>query len=247
MTRPPPRAPKPLIRRDAEGRERTAPSWETLDRAAHPRGPGVGRLRRPAGTGPAACRSKTSATPATWPWPTTSCAMLAPHPRGSRPTRRSAGRSTLIEALLAQAARSAAGAGPRLERELDRLADTYDDVRASPGGNGSNRSAAADPPRSRDLAQATARRADGRPSMNDASPMEADLLACGLVITLEIDRPPQWSSTDGHDRLPRTGARRLAGGRLVRRQPLGRQPPGPTGLQRGAPPTASGLRSVPSR
>jgi hypothetical protein len=33
----------------------------------------------------------------------------------------------LIEALLAQAARSAAGAGPRLERELDRLADTYDE------------------------------------------------------------------------------------------------------------------------
>lgn len=126
MTRPPPRAPKPLIRRDAEGRERTAPSWETLTerliREAQESGafddlPGQGRPlvledERYAGDMALANHVLRNAGAAP-PWIET-----------DKEARR---QIELIEALLAQAARSAAGAGPRLERELDRLADTYDE------------------------------------------------------------------------------------------------------------------------
>lgn len=118
---------RPLIRRDADGGERSAPDWETLTerliREAQEAGrfddlPGHGRrlqledetyegemalahhVLRNAGVAP--------------PWIETDKEIRALQGR--------------VDALLARAARSRAGDAQRLERELDRLADTHDEA-----------------------------------------------------------------------------------------------------------------------
>lgn len=125
MTRQPRPDQRPLIRRDADGVARTAPSWETLTerliREAQAEGafddlPNHGRplhldddsyagdmavanhVLRNAGTAP--------------PWIET-----------DKEARR---QLQAIELLLARAARSPAGARDRLQREIDELADAHD-------------------------------------------------------------------------------------------------------------------------
>lgn len=125
MTRPRRQAAKPLIRRDAEGHERTASSWESLTerliREAQESGAfdDLSRQGRPlaleddryAGDMALANHVLRNAGAAP-PWIET-----------DKEARR---QLEAIETLLAQAARSPAEAGARLERELDRLAERYD-------------------------------------------------------------------------------------------------------------------------
>lgn len=127
MTQPRRPPHRPLVRRDAEGSERTAPSWETLterlirealadgafdDLPAHGRPLPLAddtyagdmamanRVLRNAGAAP--------------PWIET-----------DKEIRR---RLDAIERLISQAARSPAAARPRLERELERTADEHDEA-----------------------------------------------------------------------------------------------------------------------
>ena len=118
---------RPLVRRDAEGDERTAPSWETLTerliREAQEDGafdelPHRGQpLRldddRYAGEMALANHVLRNAGAAP-PWIET-----------DREIRR---QLEAIDALLARAQRSPASARGRLERELDRLADDHDEA-----------------------------------------------------------------------------------------------------------------------
>lgn len=127
MTRPRPPQQQPLIRRDAEGRERTAPSWESLTerliREAAEAGhfddlPGHGRpLRldedRYAGDMALANHVLRNAGAAP-PWIET-----------DKEARR---HLEAIEALLTRARRSPPSAGERLDRELRLLADAHDDA-----------------------------------------------------------------------------------------------------------------------
>ncbi len=118
---------RPIVRRDAEGEERTAPSWETLTerliREAQEDGdfdglPGHGRpLRldddRYAGDMALANHVLRNAGAAP-PWIET-----------DKEIRRHLG---AVSSLLAQARRSPASALMRLERELERLADEHDEA-----------------------------------------------------------------------------------------------------------------------
>lgn len=127
MTRPPRRASKPLIRRDAEGHERTAPSWESLTerliREAQASGafddlPGQGRplaLEDDRYAGDMALANHVLRNAGAAP----------PWIEVDKEARR---QLEAVETLLARAARSPASAGPRLERELDRLAERYDET-----------------------------------------------------------------------------------------------------------------------
>lgn len=115
----------PLIRRDADGGERTAPSWESLTerliREAQEEGrfddlPGRGRrLRleddRPAGEMAVAHHVLRNAGVAP-PWIETDKEIRTLQAR--------------IDALVVRAARSRTGATERLERELDHIADAHD-------------------------------------------------------------------------------------------------------------------------
>jgi hypothetical protein len=125
MTRPRQPAERPLIRRDAEGRPRTAPDWETLSerliREAQEAGafddlPHHGRpipLADDALAGEMALANhllhNAGAAP---PWIETD--------KEVRRLRAS------IEATLERAARATTAAHPRLRRELDALADAHD-------------------------------------------------------------------------------------------------------------------------
>jgi hypothetical protein len=127
VPRPPSHPPWPLIRRDPEGRERTASSWETLTerliREAQEAGafdelPGQGRrltLEDDHYAGDMALTNhvlrNAGAAP---PW--------------IEIDKEARQQLQVIEALLERAARSAASAAPRLERELTRLADRYDET-----------------------------------------------------------------------------------------------------------------------
>ena len=127
MTRPRQPAERPLVRRDAEGRARTAPDWETLTerliREAQESGafddlPHHGRpipLADDALAGELALAHhllrNAGAAP---PWIET-----------DKEVRRL---RAAIEATLERAARSTTAARPRLRRELDTLVDAHDDA-----------------------------------------------------------------------------------------------------------------------
>jgi DnaJ family protein C protein 28 len=125
MPRPRTPAPRPLIRRDAEGRARTAPDWETLterlirealeagafDELPH-RGQRIPLADDTLAGEMALAHHVLRNAGAAPPWIET-----------DKEVRRLA---ATIERLLERASRAAAVSQPRLERELEALLDTHD-------------------------------------------------------------------------------------------------------------------------
>ena len=116
---------RPLIRRDADGHERTASSWETLTerliREAQEAGafddlPGQGRPLKLGHEGHAGDMAMANHI-------LRNAGAAPPWIEADKAVRRSL---DAIEALVARAARSPATASRRLERELADLADTHD-------------------------------------------------------------------------------------------------------------------------
>lgn len=125
MTRPHQPADRPLVRRDADGRARTAPDWETLSerliREAQEDGafddlPGHGQ---PLGL----ARDELAHDMALAYHLLHNAGVAPPWIEADKEVRALAER---IEALLERATRSPLAARPRLERELEALADAHE-------------------------------------------------------------------------------------------------------------------------
>ena len=116
---------KPLIRRDAEGHERTAPSWESLTerliREAQESGAFDDLPRQ--GQSLALEDDRYAGDMALAHHVLRNAGAAPPWIEADKEARR---QLEAIETLLARAARAPADAGPRLERELERLAQRYD-------------------------------------------------------------------------------------------------------------------------
>jgi len=116
---------RPLVRRDADGHERTASSWESLTERLIREAQEAGAFDDLPGQGqPLELEDDSHAGDmATANHILRNAGAAPPWIEADKAVRRSL---DAIEALIARAGRSPAAASPRLERELAKLADTHD-------------------------------------------------------------------------------------------------------------------------